>query len=191
MKQIPHRPVLKWFYFKFLRQYVGSESAPLAWGQLINIVLIRIACRNSPRLQEIQDGLFWTTVDESCKTQLISWKLRGYSQIPALVECPQPNLLKQGYPLDDSPLDRFPEPELRRAVAANPNAPMAVLAVLACDPDKEVRLAVAKSSAATPQILACLAVDESEDVRHAVAENPMADGKTLLNLALVKYRSAA
>ena len=191
MKKAPHRPLLKWIYFKFLKQYVVSESAPLTWSQLINMVLIRIACRNSPHLQEILHGLFWTTVDESYKTQLISWKLRGYSQIPALVECPQPNLLKQGYPLDDSPLDRFPEPELRRAVAANPNAPMAVLAVLACDPDKEVRLAVAKSPAATPQVLDCLAVDELEDVRQAVAENPKTGGKTLLSLALVKYRSAA
>jgi hypothetical protein len=191
MKKVPHRPVLKWFYFKLFKQYVGSESAPLTWSQLINMVLIRIAYRDSPRLQEIQDGLFWTTVDESCKTQLISWKLRGYSQVPALVECPQPNLLKKSHSLDDLPLDRFPEPELRRAVAANSNAPMAVLAVLACDPDKEVRLAVAKSPAATPQILDCLAVDELEDVRHAVAENPKTDGKTLLSLALVKYRSAA
>ena len=191
MKKLPHRPVLKWLYFKFLKEFVGSESAPLTWGQLINMVLIRIACRNSPRLQEILDGLFWTTVDESYKTQLISWKLRGYSHIPALVDCPQPKLLKEGRPLDASLLDRFPEPELRRAVAANPNAPMAVLAVLACDPDKEVRLAVAKSPAATPQILDCLAVDELEDVRHAVAENPKTDGKTLLSLALVKYRSAA
>lgn len=191
MKKVPHRPLLKWIYFKFLKQYVGSESAPLTWSQLINMVLIRIAYRNSGLLQEILDCLFWTTVDESYKTQLISWKLRGYTQTPALVECPQPNLLKQGHPLDDSPLDRFPEPELRRAVAANPNTPMAVLAVLACDPDKEVRLAVAKSPATTPQILDCLAVDESEDVRHAVAENPKSDGKTLLNLALVKYRPAA
>jgi hypothetical protein len=191
MKKVPHRPVLKWFYFKLLKQYVRSESVPLTWTQLIDMVLIRIACRNSGLLQEILDGLFWSTMNESYKTQLISWKLRGYSQIPALVECPQPDLIKKAHPLDDSPRARFPEPELRRAVAVNPNAPMAVLAVLACDPDKEVRLAVAKSPAATPQILACLAVDESEDVRHAVAENPKADGKTLLNLALVKYRSAA
>ena len=191
MKKVPHRPVLKWLYFKFLKQYVGSESAPLTWSQLINMVLIRIAYRSSGYLQEILDGLFWTALDESYKTQLISWKLRGYSQIHALVECPQPNLLKKAHPLDDSPRARFPAPELRRAVAANPNAPMAVLAVLSCDPDKEVRLAVAKSPAATPQILACLAVDESEDVRHAVAENPKTDWKTLLNLALVKYRPAA
>jgi hypothetical protein len=191
MKKVPHRPVLKWFYINFLKQYVGSESVPLTWTQCFDMVLIRIAYRNSGLLQEILDGLFWTALDESCKTQLISWKLRGYSQIPALVECPQPNLLKKAHPLDDSPLDRFPAPELRGAVAANPNAPMAVLAVLACDPDKEVRLAVAKSPAATTQILDCLAVDESEDVRHAVAENPKTDWKTLLNLALVKYRPAA
>ena len=104
---------------------------------------------------------------------------------------PQPDLLKKAHPLDDSPRARFPAPELRRAVAANPNAPMTVLAVLACDPDKEVRLAVAKSPAATPQVLDCLAVDELEDVRQAVAENPKTGGKTLLSLALVKYRSAA
>lgn len=191
MKKVPHRPMLKWFYFKFLKQYVRSESTPLTWTQLIDMVLIRIACRNSGLLQEILDGLFWSTMNESYKTQLISWKLRGYSQITALVECPQPDLIKKAHPLDDSPRARFPEPELRKAVAANPNAPMAVLAVLACDPDKEVRLAVAKSPAATPQILDCLAFDESEDVRHAVVENPKTDGKTLLNLALVKYRSAA
>ena len=191
MKKVPHRPVLKWFYFNFLKQYVGSESAPLTWTQCFDMLLLRVGYRNSGHLPEIQDSLFWSTMNESYKTQLISWKLRGYTQIPALVECPQPNLLKKAHPLDDSPRARFPEPELRRAVAVNPNVPMAVLAVLSCDPDNEVRLAVAKSLAATPQILACLAVDESEDVHHAVAENPKADGKTLLNLALVKYRSAA
>lgn len=191
MKKVPHRPVLNWFYVKFLKDFLGSESVPLTWTQLANMVLIRFACRASGYLPEIMGSLFWTTLDENYKIQLVSWHSRGYSKFPALVECPQPNYLIQGHPLNRSALERFPEPEIRRAVAANPNTPTVVLAVLACDPDKEVRLIVAKSQFASPEVLNYLAADESLDVRLAVAENPKTEWKTLMNLALVKHRPAA
>lgn len=191
MKKVSRRPLLNWFYLKLLKSHVGSELVPLTWTQLVNMVLIRVACRASGYLPEIIRSLFWTTMDESYKIQLVSWHSRGYSDIPALVECPQPNYLIQGHPLNQSALERFPEPEIRRAVAANPNTPTVVLAVLACDPDKEVRLIVAKSQFATPEVLNYLAADELLEVRLAVAENPKTEWRTLLNLVLVKHRRPA
>lgn len=191
MQKVPHRPILNWVYIKFVKKYVGSESVPLTWTQLVNMALIRFACRASGYLPEIIDSLFWTTMDENYKIQLVSWHSRGYSKIPVLVEGPQANYLIQAHPVNESVLERMPEVEIRRAVAANPSTPSVVLAMLVSDPDMEVRLIIAKSQSASPEALNYLAKDESVEVRLAVAENPKTDWKTLVNLALVKHRPAA
>jgi hypothetical protein len=72
---------------------------------------------------------------------------------------------------------------VRRGVAGNPNAPIAVLVEFAREQDEIMRAAVAGNSSAPPSILAELARDQNAKVRGAVARNPNVPAAVLAQLA--------
>lgn len=71
---------------------------------------------------------------------------------------------------------------IRRRVAENPAASLALLQTLAKDECPEVKMAIAENPQTPLGLLECLAEDEQADVRYAIAENPNMPISLLLRL---------
>ena len=76
-----------------------------------------------------------------------------------------------------------PRPEVRRALAGNPNLPVGVLVMLAGDPDGLVRAGVIRHPRTPAEVLEHLVVDESPTVRGLYAARKRTSARLLARLA--------